>query len=361
MKTDDWVDRAARLPIAFAQVREDSLLDQSVVEQLGQEVKILMVASGGCSAAALAAMPQVATLHVVDPNPAQISLTRLKLRLLRVADPPERLAILGHSRMSRTERSQNLAAELRALNLPTDALGPPDLVSRFGPDHVGRYEAVFAQLRDSLCGVEDDLAEALQLRDPGEQSSRVQRTTPLGRALELAFRSTMALPILVKLFGEGATRNRRRPFARNFIERTRRVLAALPAAENPYLWQMLKGCFPPHSAYPWLETRRTNRMPRVAWTITSMDRALRALPRSLDFVHLSNILDWLSLQSARTTLDLAWRSLRPGGVTLIRQLNSNLNIESLAPRFAWQTDAANALHRRDRSFFYRRLYLGRKP
>src|SRR5215471_54638 len=101
---EPWVVETARLPIAFAQVREDSLLDQCVVEQLGGDVNILMVASGGCTAAVLATMPQVRRLHMVDPNPAQIALSRLTLRLLETAEPAERLAVFGHSPMSLTER-----------------------------------------------------------------------------------------------------------------------------------------------------------------------------------------------------------------------------------------------------------------
>src|SRR5713226_4841071 len=92
-----WVTEAAALPLAFAQVREDPLLDQAVVARLPGSARILMVASGGCTAAWLAASAKVARIHLVDPNPAQIALARLKLHLLHLADPVERLALLGHA------------------------------------------------------------------------------------------------------------------------------------------------------------------------------------------------------------------------------------------------------------------------
>lgn len=88
-----WVNEAAALPVAFAQVREDPLLDRWVTEQLSDGSKILMIASGGCTAALLATLPNVAHLHLVDPNPAQLALTRLKLHLLETADPSERQPI----------------------------------------------------------------------------------------------------------------------------------------------------------------------------------------------------------------------------------------------------------------------------
>ena len=95
-----WVLETAQRPVAFAQVREDAILDQWVVEHLDRGSEILMVASGGCTAAALAAMPKVSRVHLIDPNPAQIALSRLKLRLLATTGATERLSLLGHASMS---------------------------------------------------------------------------------------------------------------------------------------------------------------------------------------------------------------------------------------------------------------------
>ena len=92
--------------------------------------------------------------------------------------------------------------------------------------------------------------------------------------------------------------------------------------------------------------------------VSTMVEALQKFPAEFDFIHLSNILDWLAPEEARATLDLAWKALRPGGCTFIRQLNSSLEIEKLGGRFEWQD--TTKLHERDRSFFYRKLHLGRK-
>src|SRR5258707_7376622 len=199
-----------------------------------------MVASGGCTAAALAAMPKVSRLHLVDPNPAQIALARLKLRLLETASMHERLSILGHVPMGLAERRRRLAAELHALKLGPDALGSIDFIAEERPDHAGRYEVLFSKLRAALTDVADDLTAMLLLRDPAAQSRRADPATELGRTLDAAFDSVMALPNLVGLFGEGATRNRCESFSRHFARRTRHVLATLPAGDNPYLWQMLQ-------------------------------------------------------------------------------------------------------------------------
>ena len=355
-----WVQEASQRPIAFAQVREDPIVDQWVVDRLPGAAKILLVASGGCTAAALAAMPNVSSLYLVDPNPAQMALSRLKLRLLTTAPPNERLSLLGHAPMAAIERRLRLIKELGALQLPDYALGPIGLIAESGPDHAGRYEFLFAKLRESMSGAGCELTALLQLRDPVEQARKAGSTTDLGRIMDSAFDSVMSLPNLVGLFGEGATRNRCEPFSRHFARRTRHALATQPAFNNPYLWQMLQGRFPQETVYPWLTVNAPPRMPKVDWCIGAMADVLKDLSDTFDFIHLSNILDWLSPEEASTTLHLAFKALRVGGTTLIRQLNSSLDIQTLGGQFDWQEEAADSLHACDRSFFYRRLHLGQK-
>ena len=355
-----WVVEAARRPVAFAQVREDAALDQWVVDRLGTGAKVLLVASGGCTAALAASRPNVLRLHLIDPNAAQIALARLKLRLLATSSTGERLSLLGHASMPVTERQRRLTTELETLDLSPGALGPIHLIAEQGPDHAGRYELLFAKLREELRPVADELTAALELRDPAEQLRRADPSTKLGRGLDAAFDTVMALPNLVGLFGEGATRNRCEPFSRHFARRTRQCLATLPAADNPYLWQMLQGQFPGGSRYPWLDAAPPARMPEVICHVGSMAEALAGHPQEFDFIHLSNILDWLAPEEAHSTLVLAWQALRPGGWILIRQLNSCLDIQALGEQFEWENRSAGELHARDRSFFYRGLHLGRK-
>ncbi len=355
-----WITDAASLPLAFAQVREDPLLDRERIELLGRNVHVAMIASGGCTAALLAASPNIARLHLVDPNPAQLALTRVKIHLLQTAVPDERLNVLGHMPLSAAARQARLALQLEALGLPDDILGPPAIVAQHGADHAGRYERVFAALRLALNDQTNAIDSLLRLSDPTEQTRRTAPATPLGQRLDMALDEVMSLPNLVRLFGEEATKNPVEPFARHFARRIRHVLATLPAERNPYLWQMLKGCYPVGCPVPWLTVASPARVPHMSWSSTFMAEALAAEPAAFDFVHLSNILDWLSPEKAQATLELAASALRRGGWTFIRQLNSTLDIAGLGPMFDWQTAAANELHERDRSFFYRGLHLGRK-
>lgn len=351
-----------RLPIGFAQVREDCRLDLTVIERLiVQKARVIMVASGGCTAAALVCCKNVARLHLVDPNPSQIALARLKIHLLGNNTSRERLALLGHLSMPAEERVRCLTKKLRALGLSPDLFGGEKMIGD-GLDQAGRYERTFAELRSVLSGHSRALSALLRLKDPGEQARRVKNGTKLGRALEKAFNKVMALPNLVALFGKGATANPVQPFSMHFFKRTQHVLATLPVAENPFLWQMLRGRFPPGVPCDWFSApRQSFRSPSVSWAISNMASELEASrPGSYDLVHLSNILDWLSPEEAKATLALAWRALAVNGLVFIRQLNSRLDIPACGMRFQWLTDVAADLHRRDRSFFYRALHLGKK-
>jgi S-adenosylmethionine-diacylglycerol 3-amino-3-carboxypropyl transferase len=358
---DPWALDAASLPIAFSQVREDPALDKTLVDELAPRVRIFMIASGGDTAAALVAGGNVGHLHLVDINPAQLALTRFKFHLLRNAEESARLAILGHAAMAASERAEVHNGILSAIGLSKDVFGPVELVARLGADHAGRYEILFHHLRRHLNAVRDEVLELLALSEPSEQAARSAPDTQLGRALDAAFDSVMRMENLVCLFGQEATRNAQRSFARHFADRTRRALATFPAWSNPFLNQLLLGSFQPGHTYDWFKSPPPRQWPEIVCQCSSAIEALAALPpESVDFIHLSNILDWLSPEKATETLSLAWKALRLGGLTLIRQLNSRLTIPACEPRFQWRADQAELLHRADRSFFYRDLFIGEK-
>jgi len=354
------LEEAARLPLAFAQVREDPLIDLAVLERFPKPARVLMVASGGCTSALLAASGRAASLHLVDPNPAQLALSRLKLKLLVDADTSMRLALLGHGALAYEERRKWLLEALDSLGLPAGALGPVELVAKAGPDYAGRYERLFLALRCTLEEHAEDVMRFLRLSSMDEQRALVSPAAPLGKALDAALAHVMALPNLVGLFGEEATQNPVQPFDRHFAERLRAASATLPAASNPYLWQMLLGRYPNASPVPWLAAPRPRKLPSVSWECAPMLPVLEHSAGNFDFVHLSNILDWLPSAGAAETLEHAATALRGGGCILVRQLNSSLDIPALGPQFHWDVDAARELHRRDRSFFYRALHWGFK-
>ena len=112
-------------------------------------------------------------------------------------------------------------------------------------------------------------------------------------------------------------------------------------------------------AYDWFTARRAGHPPALRFTRSDMAAALDAADAGdYDWVHLSNVLDWLTPAEAAAVLTRAARALRPGGLVVVRQLNSTLDLPALGPQFTWLDTAA--LHAADRSFFYRRLHVARR-
>ena len=355
---DSWTHAAARLPLAFAQVREDPQVDAALLEGFNSKARVVMIASGGDTAALLVARGLVADLRLVDANPAQLALTRLKLHLLRQAQPDTRSALLGHHFLPTAKRAEGLAALREELSLPETMFGPADFVAEAGPDYAGRYEVLFHHLREHLATHRTEIAALMSMDDPAIQAQLVAPGGALRKALDQAFDEVMCLENLVALFGAEATRNPLQDFPRHFAERTFQALTTFPARKNPFLAQLLLD--PPNDAgFPdWLLASAPKRWPEIIYTHSTMVDALRELPEAeADFVHLSNILDWLSPEAATETFALAWRALRPGGMVVVRQLNSSLDIPPLGPRFGWLRGLAAAWHQRDRTSTVSRKHL----
>ena len=280
MSQPPWLRQASALPVAFAQVREDPLLDEQLVRVAGDKVRICMVASGGCTAAALAAMPSVELIHCVDPNLAQLALARIKVALLCHADPSERLAALGADASDPATRIAAITRAAQWAQQDAAALGPAALLAELGLDQMGRYERLFAALRAAMADAAPQISDLLRLADPAEQSRRIAPAGATWRGIERAFHDVMALPHLVALFGEGATRNPREPFALHFLRRLRWVLETLPALGNPFLAQLLCGKFVGGHVHRWIGLPRQTRLPTMQWQQSFMVPALLAQPHS---------------------------------------------------------------------------------
>jgi S-adenosylmethionine-diacylglycerol 3-amino-3-carboxypropyl transferase len=345
---ESWALRASALPLAFAQVREDPRLDLELARQVSVGGTAVMIASGGETAACLGRLP----LHLiaVDMNPAQLALARVKWELAASTPPEESAALLGHLPMAAAERRRRMKELLDRLGLDEHVFGPPGWIATRGADHGGRYEVCFEELRARLEPWRSELEAML--------TSEIPRMDFGGTWLDDAFRAVMSLENLVCLFGREATQNPRRSFSDHFTSRTREVIGRMPPGGNPFLWQILAGCFPDGCRYDWLEDDRPM-VAKVDWRHGKMAAVLDQMPpQSAELIHLSNILDWLSPEHAGATLCSARRVLKPGGRVILRQLNSTLEIGALDAGLLWDDELGRAMEARDRSYFYPRIHVG---
>ena len=359
-RSEGWVEHACSLPVAFAQVREDPLLDLEIVNRMPDGASVIMIGSGGCTAALLAASSRVSRLVVVDPSPSQLALVKVKMHLLERYERADRSKLLGHQAMRSEERAQMTQSILRDLNLRQDAFGPVEFVAQKGLDYCGRYEILFAQLQQGIEKFAQFTDSLLRLSDPVDQANAFRSNRAFQRQLTTTMRQVMSQANLVALFGSDATRNRVQPFAQHFEQRLIESISTIPNATNPYIWQFLAGKYPPDSETPWLVSPLCLNLPDIRFVSKTIADELATSDQKFDFVHLSNVLDWLTDAEATATLRLASDSLQDGGYVFVRQLNSSLDIRSLANQIEWLESDSEKLHFADRSFFYRDLHLGRK-
>lgn len=354
-----YPEKATTYPISFSQVREDPWQDEAVLKQYFQgPVAMLMIASGGDTATYLLGKGYLSELSLVDINPAQIYLTQLKLHLLAYS-PKKKVGLLGYDRSPTEKQKQHLAVLMDLLDIPLGAFGKIHLE---GLGHTGKYECVFEALREHLSPYQQDIDNLFQLQDVQAQVRMIASTTPFGRSLDVAFQEVMSQKNLVKIFGKGATSNRVQDFHLHFAQKTRLYLSRHLACQSPFFAQMFLGKFYNDLLYPWLSLPKTQKDVPVSYVKGIMQKHLKCLPTArYDVIHLSNILDWLSVQEAKETLSLAYKVLKPGGVVIIRQLNSQLDIPAMSHALDWDLIMGKCLTEQDRSFFYSNFYVGTKP
>lgn len=170
----------------------------------------------------------------------------------------------------------------------------------------------------------------------------------------------MPLPTLIDLFGKEATQNPALPFSRHFFIQTVKALesATTPPILNPYLQQVLLGTY--SSVFPpWITQPNPHRKPKLSYACDPFLEVLKDTKETYDFIHLSNILDWLSTRKAKDLLQETVKKLKKGGYIFIRQLNSSLNIKSLSTGISWDPNLEEDFLKNDRSFFYKKLHVGR--
>lgn len=363
ISSSEYSTQAAKEPIAFSVVREDSTQDQEIIKRYFPEDKVsmIMVASGGCTAAQLISQSAINDLTLVDPNLAQLELSKFKIQLLMLPTQ-KRLEILGYLPMNPQDRKEIMQGYMKVLNINENVFGNLDAIAVCGLDFTGRYEKVFEELRKNLANYKNELEGLFKLNNVADQIKYLAPETELGKALDKALDEVMSQENLVKLFGEKATANRVQAFSRHFAERIRIYLSKHLASSSPWLANMLLGNFNNDVMFPWLTAKINKDLPEMHYVNNFMNDALaNSDANTYHIVHLSNIIDWLTPQEAERTLELAYRALKPGGIVVIRQLNSNVDIVKLGNKFAWNLKVSNEFLNDDRSFFYRKFLIGFKP
>ncbi len=378
--------------LAFAQVREDPAIEALALSRLaaapGREgrgaARVLLVCSGGETALALLERGDVASIDAVDPSPAELHLCELKRAAALGLSGEDLHRLLGVRRASRDERLALYARVREALPGAARAHwdGRQDQVA-YGVQQVGRFEALFRELAASF------RAEGLDpLARPAEALA-----CPRWREL---FESVFERERLAATFGRAAVaysmdRSDGEHFADVFARALRRWRPSdeneneneyeyeyerEPAweGENYFLRQVWEDRYAvelerddPAALPEWLREPERLASRRPERLRLHEGRFLETFARLVtegpfDLVQTSNISDWAPVPELEALVDRVAGGLTPGGAILMRRLNGDHDLAAIvARRLIVDRAECEELRRRDRSFFYREVVLGRRP
>ena len=317
-------------PIQFAVVREDARIERALVERHRPE-RIMLIASGGCTALTLRALYPELNLTLVDPNQAQLALVDRKLDAL--AGP------VDEARWARFNVGHDDPA---------------------GLSQSGNFESLFRGLRgfvESMVAPADEIA---QLFEPTADRAAIAQRAFASRYWPAAFEMFFCDALLEAMFGPDATQHAPRGSYPDYFRRIfERGLLRDDAPQNPFLHHVFLGQYLPDPAcLPFFLTAPGPK--------NGLDSRLGLMQTVDDFhrfhlVSLSNILDWMAPTEVKALIEKLSADLQPGAVVVYRQLNNDRDLTALfGPDFSFDERLSARLHADDRSVFYSSLHIGTK-
>lgn len=356
-----------RSDLAFSQVREDPNIEFQVINRLAasqnQRLRVLLVASGGCTALSLLSSPAIAQIDAIDANIAQLHLVELRRQAMCQLAIEDQWQLLGINWAPGTERPEpgdrlKRYNQLRS-NLPVAVRQywdqrPAEIA--FGVNRVGRFEQLFRQLATQFTAI-----GVSPLDQPLAAVQHPQWQAVFDRVFE---RNALA-----NTFGEAAVNySMDRSFGQHFADVFAQALHQFVPEENYFLTQV------------WGDRYATGRdgipvylQPSAQSTIHALGIDRLKLHHGLfaekllelakfghfDLIQFSNISDWMPIAELHSMLAIAVQCLTPGGALIGRRLNGDHHLASImAAHLAVDHDFSQHLQQHDRSFFYREVVVG---
>ena len=309
--------------IKFAVVREDPDVEHALCLHTKAE-RVLVVASGGCTALSLAHRVPGLRVTAFDFSAAQLAHMEDKAGAVARGD-------------------------LRALNVGDDSAG--------GLNQRGEFESLFRTVRrflEEMVAPADAVERYFEASTPVLQRRALVEQWRASRYWPVAFSLAFHDALLHAMFGPAATQHAEPGSYPGYFQRAfERGLLRDDGAGNPFLAHVLLGRYLPGHAPDYVHAGR-------ALTVEPVHGELPDVPDlgRFDLVSLSNVFDWSDDALVARWAD-SLRGLRPGTAVVIRQLNNRRDVRRLlSPGFAFDGRLGDDLLSRDRSLFYERIEVG---
>lgn len=306
----------------FAVVREDPDVEHALVRKTRAK-RVLVVASGGCTALTLAHREPQLEVTAFDFSEAQLAQVRDKQAAVARGD-------------------------LRALNVGDDAAT--------GINQRGEFESLFRTLRrfiEEMVGPPASLARYFDASMPASERKALVQSWRENKYWPVAFSLCFHDALLHAMFGPAATQHAEPGSYPGYFQRAfERGLSREDGPRNPFLAHVLLGAYVAGHAPDYAHAGRELPLTFVHGELPDV----RDLA-SFDVVSVSNVFDW-----SDDALVERWagslRGLRPGAAVVVRQLNNRRDVRRFfAPAFTFDDASGAQLLAQDRSLFYEAIHV----
>ncbi len=350
-----------RSELSFSQVREDPETDLRVLERLAtmldRPLRVLLVASGGCTALSLLSHPSIAHVDAIDVNPAQLHLVELRRAAIVTLSIAEQLEFIGASPATPAQRLHYYEQVRSGLPLESQLFWDDRSAQiAFGVNRVGRFEQLFRRLATQ--------AKALGL-DPLHEPKIAIHAAQWNDLFESVFERSQ----LIEAFGEAAVNySMDRSFGVHFADVFAQALTRFLPLENYFLTQVWDDRYAVGAAGLPCYLQPESQLRSLKLGLDRLQLHLGHFPEQMvklgtaqpyDLIQYSNISDWMPIPELKVLLANAAQCLNAGGALIGRRLNGDHHLGDLMATTVNVDRSFSAdLQRLDRSFFYSEIVVG---
>jgi S-adenosylmethionine-diacylglycerol 3-amino-3-carboxypropyl transferase len=396
--------------LAFSQVREDPIIELSLIKQLAEKqnhpLRILIIASGGCTVLSLLENPNIEVIDAVDSNRSQLHLVELRRQALVNLPLNEQLLLVGactyqdtqkgianklennlENNTGLTQNVPNVGANGRSPSryhrgykvslrksynrlaiyqkirpyLPADTQSYWDSKQEeiaFGVNGVGRFEVLFRELA----------AEFANLGVYPLHMGAIATSHPQWNQI---FEKVFERDKLIRFFGEEAVNySMDRSFGKHFADVFASSLQRFTPENNYFLTQVWADSYSngiegmPIYLQPAsqgvIRSLGVDRL-KLHHGIFTEKMVEMGTKQPYDLIQFSNISDWMPIPNLHGMLANAVEYLRPGGILIGRRLNGDhILADIMAKHLPIDKNQSSLFQENDRSFFYQEVVVGVK-
>lgn len=354
--------------IAFSQVREDPEIDLFLCNSIVKKNKrVLMIGSGGESVFTMLLSPDIESIDLIDANPEQIELIKLKIEAIRqlssweyrcfVEAPPESKIGVYIDQNDKVNTFKKLMEE-SILDISSWNKGNGLNLIKEGVNQIGIFEQLFKELRESfkICPIKffDD------------------------KNWDEAFDKVFNRQKLIDAFGEEAVKY---SMSKEFTEHFSDVMkyAIQKYSENYFVDQVFKGEYKgdfPAFLKPENYKIVQENLHKINIINDQFHNYVKNTDTKYDVVHTSNITDWLPLDILDELYSDINSILLEDGLVISRRLNGDHSLEDIVgkqfkvdtyfPEFKVSHNCRNLINfnntikENDTSYFYSEVLYGKK-